>query len=138
VHHVAEGCRRFSHAACERALFLAEDETLPRLAPHHADAMARLARRAAPWRTAWVAVPNKTSVYLDPATTAAATRALAQAGAGPDLLAALRHAAQPGDAAPDLYFPNDTHLSPRGARQLGEAVLAWLRAQDPAPPPRPS
>lgn len=129
VHLVPGGCRLFSHRACERALFLAEDETKPRPTLEHVQAMRRVAQAPAPWRTAWVVMPNKTSVYLDPQPTARITAAIAHNQLGPDLMAVLAPHGPAGGASPapkDLYFPNDTHLSPRGALIAGQAVAAWL------------
>jgi lysophospholipase L1-like esterase len=52
---------------------------------------------------------------------------LAQAGvAAIDLLPAMTTSIR---SVPDLYMPNDTHLSAAGFRLLGEQVSAWLQAE---------
>lgn len=122
---LAQGCRLFSHSACDRALFLFDDEIKPRLHARHVPQMATAAAPLAHhWRTAWLIVPNKRTFYLEPTHFAPVSSAIQQRGLGPDVLATLQAASGTGR---DLYFPNDTHLSPRGALRLGNAVAHWLR-----------
>ena len=126
VHPYPAGCQRFSHAACHLALFLLDEELNPPLEDRHLAMMAIEVKRSHAWRTAWVIVPNKRTYYLAPAALGKVSAALQAQGLGPDVLAALST-----DAAStrDVYFPNDTHLSPRGALLLGEAVAEWLAQQ---------
>lgn len=120
---VPDGCRRFSHTLCDRALFLANDDQRPRLQPSHVTALAKRSASPRPWHLGWVMVPNKTTLYVDPDPVRAAFADVSAQGLGPDVLAALR-AAETGRR--DLYFPNDSHLSTEGNLVLGDAVVRWL------------
>lgn len=128
LHPLPGGCARFSHAACDKALFLLDDETKPPFSPSHLPALTAAAQRSAPWRLGWIIVPNKRTYVLDLPTFAPASAAVARAQFGPDVLSALK---THGHGMRDLYLPNDTHLSPRGSLLVGDAVLQWLQRQSP-------
>lgn len=125
LHAVPDGCQRFSHVLCDRALFLSDDEARPRLQPPHLDLMSDRSRSRRPWRLVWLIVPNKSTYYLDRATVKHTFESLPVRGLGPDVLSALA-AAESSDR--DIYFPNDSHLSTRGFLVMGDAVVRWLRA----------
>lgn len=120
------GCQHFSHRACDRALFLLDDEQKPSFDARHLPLMAAAQTKAQPWRLAWVVVPNKRTYYVTPDAFATTSQAGQRQGLGPDVMGALQ--AQ-STTLRDLYFPNDTHLSPRGSLVLGEAVKQWLERQ---------
>jgi len=122
------GCQHFSHVACDRALFLLDDERNPPLHARHLPMMALKARSTQPWRVAWVIVPNKRTYYLNAAAFAPVSALIEAQGLGPDVLAGLLARSA---GLRDVYLPNDTHLSPRGAVLLGETVMQWLSQQSP-------
>lgn len=123
LHLVPDGCTHFSHALCDRALFLSDDEDRPRLQSAHVAAMVALGGAMHPWRLAWVVIPNKTTYYLDRETVQGAFAELPARQLGPDLLQAMAAA---GATRKDVFFPNDSHLSTTGSLLLGDAVLQWL------------
>ncbi|MDZ7854664.1 hypothetical protein [Sphaerotilus sp.] len=129
IQRVPDGCLRFSHPLCERGLFFADDRTSPPLTASSVGQMQQISRRHADLAITWVVMPNKSTVYL-PAASTAATRtagaALEAAGLGPDLFAEF---AQRIHQTRDLYSPNDTHTSPDGYRVTGARVHAWLVAR---------
>lgn len=120
------GCQRFSHAACDRALFLLDDEKKPLFDAKHLPWMAATPHPTQGWSLAWVIVPNKRTFYLHPAAFASLSAALQAQRLGPDVMAALK---SQGAESRDIYFPNDTHLSPRGSLLMGDAVVHWLKQQ---------
>lgn len=126
LHRWAEGCRHFSHTACDRALFLLDDEKKPPYEAKHLPLMAAATHAAHPWRVAWVIVPNKRTFYLDAASFARTGEAAQAQGLGPNIMGSLQTHAASGR---DMYFSNDTHLSSRGSLLLGDAVAQWLAQQ---------
>lgn len=129
LHRVPAGCDRFSHALCDRALFLADDEERPRLQGEQLATMVERSRPGRPWQVVWLIIPNKTTFYLDRDTVQATFAQVSAMGLGPDIL----HALISGErASRDIYYPNDSHLSTAGSLLLGDAVVHWLR-RDAAP-----
>lgn len=124
VTRVDGGCAKFSHPACQDALFYAEDAA----ADLPADAVRRMAAltdRLKPWRVTWVVVPNKSTAYLHP-DKQFWQAAQAQLGA-PDLLGMTQRALERGQV--DLYLGNNTHFSTEGYLLMGEVVKAALLGQ---------
>jgi hypothetical protein len=119
---VDDGCRRFSHRACERAPFYAVDLERPALTPETAQQMESFVRRHASARIVWLVIPNKSSVYLQPERSAAFGAALQRSGTGPDLFEQLTRMSV---NTPDVYLANDTHLSTLGFSRLGSIVVDW-------------
>lgn len=117
VSRVPGGCERFSHPACQDALFLAEDS--PRDLPQQVvDKMVEVTQRLSDWSVTWAVVPNKSTVYLHPNKKfweLAQTRLRA-----PDLLGMTQQALARGQV--DLYLGNNTHFSTEGYQLMG-AVL---------------
>jgi hypothetical protein len=121
VRTLPQGCLWFSHRQCAQGLFLAADLALPQFDAAALAQLRTLAGRDMGLPVMWLIVPNKSSLYLQEATSAWAT--LGGSGLGPDVLAMLRLSL--GDVQ-DLYLPNDTHLSPRGYLLLGALVKQAL------------
>lgn len=124
VVNVQDGCSRFSHPLCSKALFLTEDVERPPLTATDAAGMARIAESVKAANLVWVIVPNKSTVYLQPERSADFRRAFNDRRLGPDLFA---RANAGKDAIRDLYWANDTHWSTAGHLYFGAAVHAWLR-----------
>lgn len=126
IQAVPDGCERFSHRACHRGLFFAQDRTAPPFTPDLVERMQRLSARHPGLSITWLVLPNKSSVYLQPERSATVGAALETTGLGPDLFADfVRQSRQ----RRDFYLPNDTHTSADGHRALGKRVQAWLAAQ---------
>lgn len=124
---LAEGCRWFSHALCERGLFLEKDVRRP---PPGDETLARMqalsaAAPGAP-RRVWLVVPNKTLVYLGDRR--AFWAALPARGLGPDLHTPLVEAR---DRELDVYRPNDSHPSTLGMLLIGRAARDAVRTGAP-------
>ncbi|MBX3619262.1 MAG: hypothetical protein KF891_04625 [Rhizobacter sp.] len=114
-----DGCRYFSHRACDKTLLLGADAERAPPGPPELDALQAAQRtigRDVP--LLWIVVPDKTSVYF-PRGNDAFWQALPGRGLGPDL-----HRVFVASKAQrkDLYEPDDTHLSAAGYLLLGEQV----------------
>ncbi len=130
----------FTHARSDRLLYYRADDNksqwtdaqIGRAIARLRAIQQQLARHGQ--RLVVVVVPDKSSVYADhvagplrPAGSRGLPARLAQAGvAAIDLLPAMTTSIR---SVPDLYMPNDTHLSAAGFRLLGEQVSAWLQAE---------
>ncbi|MEY4751259.1 MAG: hypothetical protein RIQ60_3473 [Pseudomonadota bacterium] len=128
VRPVPSGCQRFSHALCNKALFLADDEDLPPLSPEHLKRLAASVPHRTGLRTIWLVMPNKSTVYLQEErarSLSAALRADFTPEQAPDLFADFQ---RQRDHIRDLYAPNDTHLSTAGYLHLGQTLLDLLGA----------
>jgi hypothetical protein len=134
--HLEQGCRWFSHALCTKGVFLNKDFLHPPLEARMAAQMQAIsqAQRASaggepPVRLLWLAVPDKTTVYLERQSPFWAE--VEKLGLGPDLYKVL---VTGRDQVRDLYLPNETHLSNAGYLLLGRTVLAALgEAAAPSP-----
>lgn len=124
VARVMNGCARFSHRACQDALFLAEDAQED-LAPELIGQMAAVAGRLSAWSVTWAVVPNKSTVYLHPGKSFWRT-AQAQLRA-PDLLGMTQRAIAGGQV--DLYLGNNTHFSTEGYQLMGAVVGDALQGE---------
>jgi hypothetical protein len=131
VRPVPEGCHLFSHRRCEKALFLFEDLGPGPLTVADVESM-RAFNAAHAMRVLWMAVPNKTSVYVLTARSERFAAAIGDSGLGPDLFT---WAQAQRTQTRDLYYPNDTHLSLRGQLALGEVMLAEVHKRLSAPRP---
>jgi hypothetical protein len=124
----------FSNRRAARLLYYAYDDaksgwTEARLARAAARLLAIEARlRAGGKQLLVVVVPDKSSVYREflvspPAPVPDAVSALARQGVSTvELLAPMRAAV---GSTPDLFMPDDTHLSARGFERLGVEVARW-------------
>lgn len=126
IQRLTEGCQRFSHRACDRGLFFAQDRTAPVFSPAMVDRMQRLSARLPGLSVIWLVVPNKTSIYLQPDRAAHVGDVLTATGLGPDLFGTF---ARESLRTRDLYSPNDTHTSVEGHRVIGQTLLTWWQAR---------
>lgn len=117
---VPQGCDRFTHRRCEKALFLADDRNLGEVTPEHATQMQAFSDAHAGIPILWMIVPNKWTTYLEPAHSRAFAKALVEKELGPDLF---DFALAQKTAMRDFYYPNDTHISTEGQLALGERML---------------
>lgn len=123
VRAVADGCERFSHRHCRQALFYAHDTEKPELVAADVTRLRDVGHRLG-LPVLWAVVPNKSTVYVEPAHSKAFADAFAPSGLGPDLFAFARAQRL---AVRDFYLPNDTHLSTRGELLLGAELRAAAR-----------
>lgn len=130
---VKGGCQYFSNRLCEKALFFGEDDDNGPLARIEAERMASFDRQHGKVPLLWMVIPNKTTVYIDPAHSADFVSAFNGSGLGPDLFA---FAAREKGRIMDFYFPNDTHLSMHGQLALGDLMLGEVRKRLPEPRPK--
>lgn len=130
---VADGCTLFSHRRCDMALFLRADKDHGELLPSHAERMQSFARASPKVPILWMTVPNKTTVYAEPAHSRDFAAALARDGLGPDLFA---FAQAQKTRMRDFYLPNDTHISMEGQLVLGERMLQEVQQRIGAPAAR--
>ncbi|MEX8494464.1 hypothetical protein [Sphaerotilus sp.] len=126
IQRLPGGCQRFSHHACDRGLFFAQDRTAPPFSPAMVERMQRISARHPGLAITWLVVPNKTSVYLEPDRATGIGTVLERAGLGPDLFS---HFVRLSRQTRDLYSPNDTHTSAQGHRAIGQRLLDWLDTQ---------
>lgn len=125
VRPVPQGCDLFSHRACDKALFFDEDVSKGPLTEADLENVRKVSA-AVRMPLMWLVVPNKTTVYVDPAHSAGFGAGLERAGLGPDLFSFAQ--AERGRAR-DFYFPNDTHLSRSGELALGQHIRSAVRAR---------
>ncbi|WP_399683508.1 hypothetical protein [Xenophilus sp.] len=127
---VKDGCSYFSNRSCGKVLFFTEDDENGPLTPVHAQLMEDFNRAHPSVPIMWMIIPNKTTVYIDPANSADFVQAFGQKRLGPDLFA---FAQRERGRIMDFYFPNDTHLSMHGQLALGEYMLGEVQKRVPAP-----
>ncbi len=119
---VPDGCQFFSHSSCNDALFFAGDH-VPDFGAEVLERMQQVSARVKGFTPVWVIVPDKSTAYLrfnKKFWDNAENRLNA-----PNLLRAFREAI--GERIVDLYFANDTHLSPAGYLVMGEAIYKGMR-----------
>ncbi len=114
---VKNGCELFSHARCNDALFLAEEnaEDLPISA---LDNVEKLNLRMPGITPIWAFVPNKSTAYLYP--DKKFWNEAEQRFHAPNILRSFRQAIAANTV--DLYPANNTHVSTTGYLLLGEAI----------------
>ncbi len=122
---VPDGCKQFSHRMCDKGLFLTTDRTNPELTAEDADFLYRFNQLVAPLQVAWMVIPNKTTVYLDPQHADRFVRRFNELQLGPDLFGMAQELRR---KVIDLYWPNDTHWSMQGQLLFGEQMLAVTQA----------
>ncbi|KQX30212.1 hypothetical protein [Variovorax sp. Root434] len=130
---VPDGCKQFSHRACDKLLMTAEDRVNAALTAESAQFMKRFERTAAPYKVVWMVVPNKTTVYLQQNHADAFRAAFNPQNIGPDLFAL---AEQNRFKVKDLFPANETHVSTRGYILFGQRMLEAVREVLPAPAAR--
>ncbi|MEQ1914325.1 MAG: hypothetical protein HOP24_08950 [Sideroxydans sp.] len=122
VARVNNGCAYFSHARCNDALFLGEDEATEVNAKAF-DLVAAHSARLQNFTAIWVVVPNKATTYLYPHKTfwQEAERRLSM----PNLLQVNQRALH--EKTVDLYPANNTHYSTTGYLLMGDAIYKTMR-----------
>jgi hypothetical protein len=127
---VPEGCKQFSHHACDKLLMTAEDRVNAAVSAQSARFMGNFERRAAPYRVLWMVVPNKSTVYLQQSHADEFRAAFNPLKIGPDLFDL---AEQNRFKIMDLFPANETHVSTRGYILFGQRMLEAVREVLPAP-----
>ena len=122
LRRVSDGCQRFSHRLCGKALFFAKDQAMPALSSATLQRMQALSARHA--RLMWVVMPDKTSVYLQPERGLPVGPGLVDLKLGPDLF---DFAIGERTRMRDFYLPDDSHPSPRGFMRIGERLTQAVR-----------
>lgn len=116
-----EGCRWFSHRACDKLLLLSRDTQPEPLDGRAIERIAAFNASQTGFDVTWLVVPNKTTVYLDGPRGFWAE--LQRRRLGPDLGSQFIGARE---RVIDLYAPNDTHLSTAGFGVMGRLALQAL------------
>jgi hypothetical protein len=122
VARVNNGCTYFSHARCNDALFLGEDESAE-VNVKAFDLFESHRARLQDFIPIWVVVPNKTTTYLYPHKTF--WNEARQRLNMPDLLQVNQHALQ--EKIVDLYPANNTHYSTTGYLLMGDAIYQTMQ-----------
>ena len=127
---VPDGCKQFSHQACDKLLMTAEDRINPALSLRSAQFMKSFEDTAAPYKVLWMVVPNKTTVYLQQDHADVFRAAFNPQNIGPDLFAV---AAENRFKVMDFFPANETHVSTRGYILFGQRMLEAVRQVFPPP-----
>lgn len=121
IHRMEKGCELFSHKNCNDILFF---ELVGMGNPKDVfKNMQFLQNRIKATNLIWLVIPDKATVYLD--RDVSFWRDSQTEAKRIDALSYLKRAVQAKEI--DVYFGNDTHLSPRGYGFVGDAVLDYLR-----------
>ncbi len=120
---IADGCRLFSHARCDDALFLTSDNPQD-LGMDVIDNMKALDARMAGLDTLWVVVPDKTTAYLQPD-----RHFWELADARVHSVNMLRLVRQAIDAKTvDVYPGNNQHFSTETYLAMGKEIYRQMQA----------
>jgi hypothetical protein len=121
VQRIQKGCELFSHKKCNDVLFF---ELVGMGNPANVSRdMVLLQNRIKRKNLIWLVVPDKASVYLGRDTSF--WKISQHQSKSIDVISYLHKAVY--DKEVDLYFGNDTHLSPKGYGLVGEAVRDYLK-----------
>lgn len=117
MERIKNGCDLFSHPSCNDVLFYKKDRAEDMAGKVFAD-MAEINARLSAYKTVWVVIPDKASVYLpsDKKFWIEAERRFH----APDLLKEFQLAVH--NKTVDLYPANNTHVSTTGYLLLGNAI----------------
>ncbi len=126
VARVKGGCKLFSHARCNDALFWSEDSSRD-LNVSVLDEVEKMNARLQDITPIWAFVPNKTTAYLYP--DKQFWNAAEQRVHAPNLLRMTRQALQVHTV--DLYPGNNSHFSTSGYLLMGEEILKAMRQARP-------
>ncbi|WPG38971.1 hypothetical protein [Variovorax sp. EBFNA2] len=127
---VPDGCKQFSHRACDKLLVTAEDRVNAPLSVESARFMKRFENSAAPYKVVWMVVPNKSTVYLQQNHADAFRAEFNPQNIGPDLFDL---AEKNRFKMTDLFPANETHVSTQGYILFGQRMLEAVREVLPAP-----
>lgn len=122
MERVTDGCKLFSHPACNEALFYSGDH-IPDFGPGTLAQMEEVTRRLPGLTPIWVIVPDKSTAYLHPEKMF--WDEIERRFGSPNILKTFRQAIR--NSTVDLYLANDTHLSTTGYLILGEAIYERMR-----------
>lgn len=125
VRRVAEGCTKFSHRLCDRALFFIDDVTNPPLDAASAGMISEFNASQPELEFIWMVIPDKTTVYAEPDRAASFVEQFKRTGLGPDLFEFAAHGAE----TVDFYLGNDTHMSMQGQLDLGRHILKTVQGR---------
>ncbi|OIQ99731.1 hypothetical protein GALL_181280 [mine drainage metagenome] len=123
---VPDGCKLFSHANCNDALFLSYDKPED-INTSALENIGKLNARLEGVTPIWVFVPNKSTAYLYPGKQF--WNEAEQRFHAPNLLRIARQAIRAKTV--DLYLGNNTHFSTTGYLLMGEAVFKAMQPQKP-------
>jgi hypothetical protein len=121
VKRVKSGCELFSHPHCDDVLFFRKVSS-PSISADLENVNlinARLPSR----QLIWLVIPDKSSVYLDDSNSLRDLNLELRQSI--NVLDPLREAINRKEV--DVYFGNDTHLSPKGYGFVGDSVLNYLK-----------
>jgi SGNH hydrolase-like domain, acetyltransferase AlgX len=127
IQAIENGCQYFSHHLCQYGLFLHEDYQRPPLTEKTIAHMKVLKKRLDQYQTAWVVIPNKSSIYDHKLSTEVMQqfwKNLESAQLGPNLYKTTQEEKR---TTKDLYLPNDTHYGPSGYRFAGEQIASFIK-----------
>ncbi len=120
IERVENGCQLFSHARCHDVLFYRKIST-PQI-DHLRENIKKINQKVSPRELIWLIIPDKSSVYLNDDSFLLEFNTIVHQSI--DVLRPLRQAVD--DKQIDLYFGNDTHLSPKGYLLIGNVVRDYL------------
>jgi hypothetical protein len=122
IHHIEDGCKYFSHQLCEYALVFHEDYKQSSLTEKTIEDIKTLKNRLNDFKTLWVVIPNKSSIYTQSSSAGAVNPFwgfMEKENLGPDLYDKIN---KNKSLIRDLYLPNDTHLSVNGYLFIGKLI----------------
>jgi len=120
---IDDGCKFFSNSLCEYALIYKNDLDTEQFNVNLIDKMTKLNRQLEDKRVIWIIVPNKYSVYVE-SKNQRFFELVHKSGLGPDLFFDFINNKK---IIPDLYQPNDTHLSGNGFSYLGKRIYSFTK-----------
>jgi hypothetical protein len=128
IYEIKDGCRYFSNSLCQYGLFFKEDYQQAGLNDKVLEDIKTLKSRLPNYRTTWVVIPNKSSIYhredlLE--SSADFWAKLAKENLGPDLFKSTQEAKL---TIKDIYAPNNTHYGSSGYVFVGEEIASYLKS----------
>jgi hypothetical protein len=128
IYEIKDGCHYFSNRLCQYGLFFREDYQQAGLNDKVLEDIKTLKSRLPNYRTTWVVIPNKSSIYhredlLE--SSAVFWAKLAEENLGPDLFKSTQEAKL---TIKDIYAPNNTHYGSSGYLFVGEQIASHLKS----------
>jgi hypothetical protein len=128
IYEIKDGCRYFSNRLCQYGLFFREDYQQAGLNDKVLEDIKTLKSRLPNYRTTWVVIPNKSSIYhredlLE--SSADFWAKLAKENLGPDLFKSTQESKL---TIKDIYAPNNTHYGSSGYVFVGEQIASYLKS----------
>jgi len=122
IYPLEDGCDYFSNKLCKYGLFFHEDYSQPILGQKSLADIDTLKKRLRSYRTIWVIVPNKSSVYQREIS-GEFWEDLEKRKLGPNLYLLLQSTKK---NIKDLYAPNDTHFSNSAYLLFGQKMTEFI------------